>query len=102
MSKKLGSKPGQMNFLVGTELWSQIDKTLPELRRYLTQPSRGLISLKCAWRGEGDWLAIAKRYTDEGVVQVCFGSGTDFVSSLIGLEVAMDNDKWRPDKWLNK
>jgi hypothetical protein len=61
-----------------------------------------LISLKVSCRGQHDYLAIAKKYDDKGQIVVCFGSGADFVSSLLGLSVALDSHKWRPDRYANQ
>jgi len=102
MAKKLG-KSGEFQLpLAGSELWAALDHVAPLLRRFVSLSGKGMVSLKVTFRGDNDYLAIAKRYNDDGVVEVCFGSGAEFVGSLLGLEVAMDQNKWRPDKWMNK
>lgn len=88
--------------LIGSELWGQLHTTCPLLCSLLLDPGRGLISLKVVYRGETDFLAVLKVYAGDGTVNVCFGSGVDYVGSLIGLERAIDQDKFRPDKWLNR
>lgn len=101
MAKNITDDGTQLSFFRGTEVWAAFSHQFPLLTRFMAFPEKGYISIKCTWRGESDFLAIAKRYGDSGLVQVCFGSGTDYVSALIGLEQAVDSDKWRPDKWAN-
>ena len=85
--------------LVGSELWASLKQSAPLVTRLLVFPGEGIVSLKVSYRGENDWLAIAKRYGEGGTIDVCFGSGLDFVGALLGLDHALDNDKWRPDKY---
>lgn len=101
MARKKTEDGTQLAFFKGTEVWSAFSHTLPLLAKFMGFPAKGYISIKCTWRGESDFLAVAKRYGDDGLVQVLFGSGTDYVSALIGLEQAFDADKWRRDKWAN-
>lgn len=101
MAKGLKDDGIQLTFLKGTEVWAAFSHTLPLLTKFMGFPAKGYISVKCTWRGESDFLAIAKRYGDDGTVQVLFGSGTDYVTAFIGLEQAFDADKWRRDKWAN-
>lgn len=92
----------QSEIFVGSALWKAMGELVQEVTRYLAVPSKGVVSLKVAYRGERDWLAVLKRYTDEGKVEVLFGSGSDFVGALVGLETALEHDAWRLDKWDNK
>lgn len=85
--------------MVGSELWAAIKSSAPLVTRLLVYPGDGIISLKVSYRGENDWLAIAKRYGEDGTIDVCFGSGLDYVGAILGLDRALDNDKWRPDKF---
>lgn len=98
MSKK---SPGIQLPLAGSELWSAMAHSLPLIASDAANPQHGFVSLKVTYRGEHDWLAVGKKYDDSGVVVVCFGSGPDFVGALLGLERAIDQDKWRPDKYQN-
>lgn len=102
MSLRKDDDGKQLEFLEGTRVWAEFMHSVPLLAKFLAYPSRAMVSLKVNYRGPGDFLAVCKRYNDDGAVEVCFGSGTDFVASLLGLEVAMDNQKWRLDKWANQ
>lgn len=102
MDKRLG-KPKQFRLpSMGSDLWASLNETLPLLTQLLAFPEKGLVNLKLAYRGEDEILAVIKRYNDDGRVDVCFGSGSDAVAALIGLERAVNHDKWRPDRYLNK
>lgn len=87
--------------LAGSEVWAAIAHTVPLVTGLVAKGDSGFISLAVKYRAEYDFLAVAKRYNNDGRVDVIFGSGTDFVGSLLGLEAAIEDDKWRPDKWLN-
>lgn len=91
----------QLGLFRGGDIWIALIEHVPTVARFLARPSDGMVSLKLLYRGEQDVLAVAKRYSGAGEIQVCFGSGGDVVESLAGLEVAMDQTKWRRDKWLN-
>lgn len=87
--------------LPGLRFWKVWRKEIPEITRYLSLPQKEVVSLKISFRGENDFLAIMKRYNDEQKVEVIFGSGPDFIGCLLGLEVAIDQDKWRLDRYAN-
>lgn len=72
----------------------------PSVYRLVSDTSEGFISIRLSYRGPHDWLAIGKRYGDDGSPEVIFGSGVDFASALLGLEASIDQNKWRPDKFL--
>lgn len=99
MANKLGNNAQHALPLVGTEVWAALNHSCRQVALFLAKPERGLISLKVGYRGQHDFLAVAKRYADDGTIQVCFGSGPDFVGALLGLENSIDHDKWRPDKF---
>lgn len=101
MGKKKADVQTQLGLFKGTEVWASLLHSVPLVCKFVAFPEKGCISLKVTYRGADDFLAIAKRYGDDGIVQVCFGSGIEYVAALIGLEQAMDMDKWRPDKWAN-
>lgn len=92
----------QFGLFPGAAVWSALIEYVPTVSRHLARPADGMVSLKLLYRGDNDFLAVAKRYGGDGEIQVCFGSGSDVVQSLSGLEVAMDQNKWRRDKWLNE
>jgi len=60
--------------------------------------SEDFVDLRVKQRAYGDWLGIAKRYGPDGGLEVCFGTGHDFVSALLGLNGAMAANRWKPDK----
>ena len=74
----------------------------PSVTAILLNKSADLINFKISYRGAYDYLSILKRYDSDGTPVIIFGSGSDFASCLLGLEAAVDQDKWRPDKWANK
>ena len=102
MSRKLADDQGIQLPFGGSTLWASLLDTVPLVARLCAYPEKGMVSLKVSYRGQHDWLAVMKRYNDDGRVDVCFGSGPDMIASLLGLERAVDQDKWRPDKWMNK
>jgi len=94
--------PVQIEIFPGQHLEEWMVRTVGNVAKFLGLPSKGVISLKLSYRGENDWLAVMKRYNEENKVEVVFGSGVTWVSCLLGLEVAVEQDKWRLDKWANK
>lgn len=92
----------QLDLFAGTQVWAALFELVPLVSRFLSKPQEGMVNFKLVWRGDNDFLAVAKRYGDDGIVEVVFGSGQDAVGSIIGLETAMEHSKWRPDKWMNK
>lgn len=99
MVNKLGKESGLQLPLMGSEIWAALLHSVPTVTRFLGKPEQGAVNLKLSYRGALDWLAVAKRYGDDGTLEVCFGSGPDAVGCLLGLENAMDGNKWRPDKY---
>lgn len=85
--------------LKGNVLLAGMFKEAPQVTEVLLNEDKSLVNIKITYRGEGDYLAILKRYDDDGAPVVIFGSGVDFVTALLGLETAVDQDKWRPDKY---
>ena len=79
--------------------WLVIISTLRLVGGHITDTRGDAISLKLKHRGEHDFLWVAKRYGPDGTQEVIFGSGSTGLDGLRGLEVAMDQGKWRPDKW---
>lgn len=101
MTKKKTSDPDQMDLFPGNGIWTEFFAAVPLVAKFLANPGKGMVNFKLVWRGDNDFLAVAKRYADDGHVEVVFGSGQDAIGSVIGLENAMDQQKWRPDKWMN-
>lgn len=99
MNKKLGKTWKQLEMWPGSRLWQELAELCPLLALLIHSGETGWVSLKLAYRGTNDVLAVAKRYPDQGPVEVIFGSGTDVITALVGLENAIDQDKWRPDKY---
>ena len=85
--------------LFGAKVVSAFSLTYPTVARFLDDGDNDLISLRITYRGQGDYLAVAKRYSSSGDVQVIFGSGHTWYGCLGGLEVAIEQGKWRQDKW---
>lgn len=102
MPQDKGKKLVQSEIYPGERLWDELRQTVEEVARYLALPAKGVVSLKLSYRGENDWLAVMKRYNEEDKVEVVFGSGASWVACLIGLEVAIEQNKWRLDRWANK
>lgn len=98
----LGNNDKLQPSLAGSEIWAALNHTIPHVAAFVANKHGDMVNLKVSFRGEHDFLAIAKKYDDTGVLVVCFGSGPDFVSSLLGLAVAMEHNKWRPDRYGNQ
>lgn len=85
--------------LYGSKVVSAFYLTYPTVAPFIDNASRDLVSLRITFRGEGDYLAVAKRYGSDGGLEVLFGSGHTWYGCLGGLETAMEQSKWRQDKW---
>lgn len=79
-------------------LYNALVDSAGNLAAVVAYHSEDFVDLRVKQRGEGDWLGIVKRYGSDGGLEVCFGTGHDFVSCLLGLNGAMANDRWKPDK----
>jgi hypothetical protein len=71
---------------------------LPQLRGLVFTRAGDFAGLNIRQRGAGDWIAVAKRYGDDGGPQVLFATGFDFVGLLLNLEGSLAADRWREDK----
>lgn len=91
--------PDEQPSLFGAKIVAAFFLTYPTVGKFIDDGFKDLISLRITYRGPGDYLAIAKRYSSSGDVQVIFGSGHTWYGCLGGLEVAMEQGKWRQDKW---
>jgi len=69
----------------------------PDIYDYLNHNSEDFHSLRFYGRGKSDVMAVGKRYSDSGDIQVVFGSGHDFFSALLALDGAMRSNRWRND-----
>jgi hypothetical protein len=49
-------------------------------------------------RDDGEMLGVAKGYNGDGAPVICFGSGFDVFSCLLGLNGAITADRWREDR----
>jgi len=85
--------------LKGNVLLAGFVKEVEDVTEVLLNADSSLVNIKISYRGPGDYLAILKRYDDDGTPTVIFGSGVDFITALLGLETAVGQDKWRPDKY---
>ena len=78
-------------------LLTGLRKALPELAGLVDGDVQDFHSLRIVSRAEGDILCVLKRYGDDGTILVTFGSGADFVTSLLAVESAVANSRWRVD-----
>ena len=96
-------RPKQLDLplkISGHSIHKALRAEAPEVYQLVTNDGDDFISLRIAYRGENDYLAIGKRYGDDGTPQVIFGSGIGLATCLVGLAVAIDQNKWRPDKFV--
>lgn len=70
---------------------------LPLVKRWLVD-RESFREVRIYVRPDGDYLGVLKGYNGEGTPVICFGSGFDVVSCFIGLEMAVNGDRWRKDK----
>lgn len=71
--------------LRGLYVWAELDR-------------EDAIEVRFKHRGGGDWLAIVKRYGDDGGPQVLFAQAYDFVGALIASARALEIGQWKVDK----
>lgn len=71
----------------------------PDVHQLVTAGREDLVNIKVTYRGNDEFLAIAKRYGGDGSLQVCFGGGSDFYSALSALQSAVASGRWKPDKY---
>lgn len=81
-----------------SEVESLINKHLTGIYREFCMKHASGFDLRVKFRGDGDWLAIAKRDGPDGNPEVVFSSGVDLVTCLIALARSIEAGKWRADK----
>lgn len=55
------------------------------------------ITITC--KGERAYLAVLKRFGDDGTPEVCFASGINFWDLFLGMNAALSKGDWRTDKF---
>lgn len=91
----------QLSFADGP-LFAALAKSCPNLAEQVSKDATDFNSIRIQYRGVYDWLAVCKRWGEDGSPEVIFGSGPDFVGAILGLEAALDKGAWRPDKFATK
>jgi hypothetical protein len=73
-------------------------KSLVQLHGVCVREEEAFVGMTIKQKGTSDWLGVLRRTGSDGVGQVCFGNGVDFVGALLGLEAAIAGNRWREDK----
>lgn len=68
---------------------------LPETYKILKDSADSFHSFRLYARGQGDYLAVIKRYGAAGDVEVCFGNGGDPVAAFLAIEGAVRTGRWQ-------
>lgn len=55
--------------------------------------------IKCACRGEGDWLIVVGVFGEDGTPLVAFGSGTSLFEALVNVNTTISKGHWKADKY---
>jgi hypothetical protein len=83
------------------EVGKVVARHLTELHQLFTDDRQDLVNVKITYRGNDEWLCIAKRYGGDGGLQVCFGGGSDVYSALSSLSASVREGRWKADKYAN-
>jgi hypothetical protein len=75
-----------------------VNRHAPQLYSIIGRQMEDFVSLLVRQRGLGDFIAVLKKYDDDGRPVVAFGTGFDYVSALLGLEGSIAAGRWRPDE----
>jgi len=82
-----------------TPLAQALAQACPLLSSLVSEGGSEFNSVRIQYRGQYDYMAVCKRWGPDGTPEVIFGSGSDFIGCILGLEAALDKGAWRPDKY---
>lgn len=102
MARQSHDKNNKPDTLATANVCPTMAMQAPSVAGFIENREGDYISIRVSYRGPYDYLAVAKRYGDDGGIEVCFGSGYDFWSSLFGLQGSLASQAWRPDKFTHK
>jgi hypothetical protein len=102
MARQSKNEVGKPESLSTTTVCPTMALQAPSVADFIGNSGGDYISIRVSYRGPYDYLAVAKRYGADGGVEVCFGSGYDWWSSLFGLQGSLSKEAWRPDKFVHK
>ena len=74
-----------------------INDTLPGVYNLLGRLEEDFDRLNIKRRGDHDWIAVCKAFSDDGTPIVCFASGVDLVGCLVALDGVIQAGRWRAD-----
>lgn len=86
----------------GGPVYQALFKACPNFTALFQSGGAEFNSVRIQFRGVYDFLAVCKRWGPDGTPEVIFGSGPDFVGAVLGLEAALEQGAWRPDKYAMK
>lgn len=73
----------------------------PSLFKFSTSPTESFRGLT-AFVGDSNAVVVGvKRFTEDGVPEIMWSSGTDLLDALVNLDAALKSGKWRVDKRAN-
>lgn len=81
-----------------SQVHSAVATVLRDLYVFAELRNEDAIELKFKHRGGGDWLVIAKRYSEDGKPEVLFSQAYDFVGALIAVSRGLGVGKWKEDR----
>ena len=96
--------PDQYSFLSSTqrkylEQRRIISDSYPNVSRFGDRFIADFKSVSFFLGDKGDVMVLAKRFSDDGGLEILWSSGDDFTGALINLDKALGiGQAWRPDK----
>ena len=79
-------------------LYRALHGDLPQITALVMRDPELFDRLTVRQRGPNDVVCVLKRFADGPHGEVCFGTGSDFLGALLGLEGALSAGRWREDK----
>lgn len=98
MSKQEARAKGRGKQEPYVALYNMLVDTAGNFMAFAAYHSEDFVELRIKQRAEGDWIAVAKRYAEDGGLEVAFGTGHDYVSCVLGLNGSLAANRWKADK----
>lgn len=76
-----------------------LQKHFPRLWYFIERDSNDFRTLTFTLGNSGGYLLILKRFGDDGSPEVLFHHAHTLVDCFLGVEHALTNGRWKPDKF---
>lgn len=88
--------------LVGRDIYTVLYRAMvdavPQVLGQFVRDGADAVDLRIKRQDSGEWLAIGRRFGEDGTPEVIFGWGYDLVAALVALNAGIGAGRWKPDR----